>query len=265
MKVLKDNKYEIRFHSIGGQGAYTTGQMIASLGSQVKGIKSAVFADYGSEKKGSPVNVYVKFFEQEEAITNFSAVRNPNLVVVLHEQLLLTIDVEKGITDDGVLVVNTSLTPAELKKQYNLNVKNIATLDATAIGVEYKTKINTIVYGAALKITDFLDSKAAASEIESKLSYKYPQLVEPNIKSFQAGYDQTVVEVLAGTRDDSKEVSKVEYLGYENQIAGGIILGGNSMFNNKSISREGLVPVFDKAKCINCVKCESTCPDDCFS
>ena len=36
----KESFYELRFHSIGGQGAYTTGQMVASTASTIEGLKS---------------------------------------------------------------------------------------------------------------------------------------------------------------------------------------------------------------------------------
>ena len=32
----------------------------------------------------------------------------------------------------------------------------------------------------------------------------------------------------------------------------------------RSISREGYIPSFNKELCINCTKCDFTCPDDCF-
>ena len=47
-------------------------------------------------------------------------------------------------------------------------------------------------------------------------------------------------------------------------IDGGVILGANAFNVDRSISREGYLPSFDKETCINCTKCDTTCPDDCF-
>ncbi len=255
--------YELRFHSIGGQGAYTTGQMLASTASDIESLKTAIFASYGSEKKGAPVNVFVRLIESENHITNYSAVKTPNVVVVFHEQLLKTQDVLAGIKENGVLIVNTPLNAQELADTYGLNADKIITVDAIKIGVETGAKINTIMYGAILKELDFLDYELAKNQIQAKLAYKYPQLVESNIKAFERGYEEASIyeNITTNTR---QSFTKQEVLGYDNQIQGGLILGANAHMVDRSISREGFLPTFEQELCINCTKCDSTCPDDCF-
>ncbi len=259
----KNSFYELRFHSIGGQGAYTTGQMLARTAANIEEIKTGIFASYGSEKKGAPVNVFVRMLESEDKITNYSAVTTPDVVVVFHEQLLKTQNVLSGIKDNGVLIVNTPLDIQTLADTYGLNAHKIITVDATKIGVETGAKINTIMYGAILKELTFLDYELAKSQIRAMLEYKYPQLVESNITAFEAGHNQTqsATNITTGTTPTFKPVDQ---LGYDNQIPGGLILGANAQFVDRSISREGYLPTFDQEKCINCTKCDSTCPDDCF-
>lgn len=262
LPVDKNEYFELRFHSIGGQGAYTTGQMVASLGSNTDGIKASVFASYGSEKKGAPVDVYVRFLESEENIKNFSAVKNPNVVCVFHEHLLNTIDVLKGVNENGILIVNTDLDAQELVDKYKLNINNIMTVDATKISVETKAMSNTVMFGSVLKAMTFFDKSKGSKQIEDKLSYKYPHLVERNIEAFERGFEESI----------SYEVSPVEAektvhsnaLGYNNQYTGGIIKGMNTNKVNRAISREGYLPAFNQEVCINCTKCDNTCPDDCF-
>ncbi len=259
----KESFYELRFHSIGGQGAYTTGQMLASTASKIEEIKTGIFASYGSEKKGAPVNVFVRLLESEKKITNYSAVTTPNVVVVFHEQLLKTQNVLNGMKEDGVLIVNTPLDIQTLADTYGLNAQKIITVDATQIGVETGAKINTIMYGAILKELSFLDYEVAKAQIREKLEYKYPQLVDSNIKAFELGFEQTktATNVTSATTPTFKAMDR---LGYDNQIPGGLILGANAQNVDRSISREGYLPTFDQEKCINCTKCDSTCPDDCF-
>ncbi len=263
LPVEKNELFEIRFHSIGGQGAYTIGQMIATLAAKKSEINASVFASYGSEKKGAPVSVFIRMLESEEKITNFSAVKNPNIVVVFHEKLLETINVLEGIEENGTLIVNTDLSADELVKNYNLNINNVVTVDATKYALEAHAKLNTVMYGAIMKSLDFLDKDGGLHEITDKLSYKYPQLVEPNKNAYLMGYEKAIISKVQSKGLEFESKSNLS-LGYENQYEGGIIRGVNTYKVNRSISREGVVPAFNKEECINCTKCDMTCPDDCF-
>lgn len=258
----KESFFELRFHSIGGQGAYTTGQMVASTAAEISELKTAIFASYGSEKKGAPVNVFVRFLESEKKITNYSAVKTPNVVVVFHEQLLKTQNVLTGMKENGILIVNTTLDAQTLADTYGLNTDKIVTVDATKIGVETGAKINTIMYGAILKELPFLDFDLGRSQIRAKLEYKYPQLVESNITAFERGYNEATGANVS--TDNVATFKTASTLGYNNQIPGGLILGANAQTVDRSISREGFLPTYDQSTCINCTKCDTTCPDDCF-
>ncbi len=264
-KILPVNDhefFEIRFHSIGGQGAYTTGQMLATTMAGIENINAAVFASYGSEKKGAPVNVFIRVAENQK-ITNYSAVNTPNMVVVFHERLLTDPQVMVGLKDDAIFVVNTDLTPQEVVDMYGLNINNIITISGTEIAVKQSAKINTVMYGACVKALSFINPDLARDQIAAKLSYKYPHLVEANINAFNSGYDNaqaSAVMASSKAQDQTKQIS----LGYETQIEGGVILGANAQKVDRSISREGYLPKFDQETCINCTKCDMTCPDDCF-
>lgn len=262
LPIKKNEFFELRFHSIGGQGAYTTGQMIASLGSELPELRASVFASYGSEKKGAPVSVFIRFLESSNKITNFSAVQTPNLVCVFHEQLLETIDVLEGLKDNGTLIINSDLSGQELANRYNLNANNIIVIDATKISVETGAKINTIMFGAIMKQLSFLDQEKGNGEIESKLGYKYPELVASNIEAYNKGYERSVAYKVNPIIKST--TNKTAVLGYETQLQGGIILGANAQKINRAISREGYLPAFNQEACINCTKCDTTCPDDCF-
>lgn len=264
-KILPVNEhefFEIRFHSIGGQGAYTTGQMLATTMAGIDSINAAVFASYGSEKKGAPVNVFIRVAENQK-ITNYSAVNTPNMVVVFHERLLTDPNVMSGLKDNATVVVNTDLSAQEVVDMYGLNVENIVTVSGTHIAVEQSAKINTVMYGACVKALSFIDPEIAREEIAAKLSYKYPHLVEANVNAFNSGYDNAIFASVTPGKADLK-IKKEISLGYETQIEGGIILGANAQKVDRSISREGYLPKFDQETCINCTKCDMTCPDDCF-
>jgi pyruvate ferredoxin oxidoreductase gamma subunit len=48
------------------------------------------------------------------------------------------------------------------------------------------------------------------------------------------------------------------------EIGGVMTTQGNSILKDLSGSRQGFLPQFDQAKCINCAACDNVCPDYCF-
>lgn len=254
--------FEIRLESIGGQGAYSAGQMLAEIGVEGSGLQGVVFADYGSEKKGAPVKTFIRF-AKDKTIRNYGAVEKPQVVVVFHEHLANTQPILNGLDPNGVLIVNTKKTPDEIRTLFNTNVKTIVTVDGIGIAMKYKTKANTAVLGAVFKTLKFLNPAYAEASIEKMFGYKYPHLVLPNVDTFKDGYDTAMTETF---EIDDKENFKtpVTPFGYETQIMGGVIEGANSFQKNLSASREGYLPEFIEDKCINCTYCDNACPDYCF-
>ncbi len=264
LPVKKGEFFEVRFHSIGGQGAYTIGKMIATIASYKDEIKSSVFATYGSEKKGAPVSVFIRMLESDNKIENYSAVKEPSVVVVFHEQLLKTIDVLDGLKEDGLIIINTDLSPQEVVDKYKLAVGNVMTIDATKYALEAKAKVNTVVFGSIMSSLESFYEDEGLQEIEAQLAYKYPTLVKANQDAYSLGFNNSTLQEGLYNKDYEKEFKTNLSLGYTNQYIGGTIKGANAYKVDRSISREGYVPLFDQGKCINCTKCDLTCPDDCF-
>lgn len=255
--------FEIRLESIGGQGAYSAGQMLAEIGVMGSDLHALCFADYGSEKKGAPVKTFIRFAPKEMTIRDYSPVQSPQVVVVFHEHLATTLPILNGLDPEGVLIVNTKKTPQEIRNLLNVNVKTIVTLDAIGIAVEQKTKANTAVLGAVFKALSFLKPELAESSIEKMFGYKYPHLVLPNVDTFKRGMEEAIVETFDFDNTQSFEEVQTPY-GYETQLIGGVIEGANAFKKNLSASREGYLPQFLEDKCIHCANCDNVCPDYCF-
>ncbi len=256
--------FEIRLESIGGLGAHLAGKMLAETGVLGLGYNGAHFSSYGSEKKGSPVKSFVRFGEGE--IRASSPIEQPNVVGVFHEALFKTIDVANGLNKDGIIVVNTTKTPDEIKEKYNLKNGIIAVVDALNIAVEEKTRVNTAMLGAIFRIAEFLNPEAIKNVIRSTFEEKYPKLVESNIKTFERGFNEVEVKAYDVEEGTITEFVRAKSkLGYETQPIGGVIVNpGNSILKDLSSSRQGFLPGFDQDKCINCAQCDVACPDLCF-
>ena len=266
-KKNKNGFYEIRLESIGGLGANLAGKMLAESGVLGSGFNGSNFASYGSEKKGSPVKSFIRFADADTEIRDHSPIEEPNVIGIFHEALYKMVDVVSGLQPDGIVLVNSIRNFDEIKEDLNLSYGTLAIVDALGIAVEEKTKVNTAMLGALFRICDFLDADSMKSVIRRTFERKYPHLVEPNIRTFERGYNEVQFKEYQIPEDAAaKSFTKPSpILGYETQVIGGTILAqGNSLLKDMSGSRQGFLPSWDLEKCIHCAACDTACPDFCF-
>lgn len=259
--------FEIRLESIGGLGANLAGKMLAEAGVLGLGLNGSNFSSYGSEKKGSPVKSFVRFCDPEIEIRAHSPIEQPHVIGVFHEALYKTVDVVSGLLPDGIVLVNSLRDFDEIKTDLNLEYGTLAIVDALGIAVEEKTKVNTAMLGALFRICDFLDPESMRNVIRKTFEKKYPHLVEPNIRTFDRGFNEVRFKTYETPEHaDGKAFARIlPQLGYETQPIGGVIpTQANSIVKDLSGSRQGFLPEFNQEKCINCAACDTVCPDFCF-
>lgn len=191
-----DNIIEIRWHGRGGQGAKTAallfGDAAMSLGKYVQ-----AFPEYGPERMGAPVASYNRI--SSKPITLHCAITNPSMVLVLDSTLMATVDVTAGLSEDGVLIVNTSLTPQEIRRQLNLKGRKIYTVDASKISKETigREIPNTPLLGALVKVSGILKFEDMLKDLQKKLKKKFaskPEIVEGNLEAVRRAYQEVVGE-----------------------------------------------------------------------
>lgn len=259
--------YEIRMESIGGLGANLAGKILAEAGILEQGLNGSAFSSYGSEKKGTPVKAFIRFCDPEAEVRINSPIEEPHLLAVFHENLIKLPSALDGVSGGTALVINSKKSPEDTYGLLERDVKIIATVDALGIAIEEKVKLNTVMLGAVVRVSGFLSKEALIETIKKTFSKKYPKLVDPNIRAFGRGYDE--VKIKEYDIDESSAaiplLRTAPKLGYLNAPQGGLIVNpGNSRLKDLSASREGFIPVLDKAKCANCGECDMTCPDFCF-
>lgn len=259
--------FEIRLESIGGLGANLAGKMLAEAGVLGLGLNGSNFSSYGSEKKGSPVKSFIRFCDPDVEIRDHSPIEQPHVIGVFHEALYKTIDVVSGLSAGGSVLVNTTRNPDDVKSDLKLKYGTLAIVDALGIAVEEKTKVNTAMLGALFRICDFLDPDSMRKVIRKTFEKKYPHLVEPNIRTFDRGYNEVRFKTYETPEDAvGKAFSRPQpKLGYETQGLGGVLTAqANSILKDLSGSRQGFLPEWDEEKCIHCAACDNVCPDFCF-
>ncbi|MBC7287707.1 MAG: 2-oxoacid:acceptor oxidoreductase family protein, partial [Armatimonadetes bacterium] len=124
---------EVRWHGRGGQGAKTAGYILAVAAAH-QGKQVQAFPEYGAERRGAPMRSYVRI--SDKPIRLRSAVKSPEVVIVLDETLLESEDVAAGLVDGGWLLVNSGASPEEIKAKLQREGVKVATVDATKISLE---------------------------------------------------------------------------------------------------------------------------------
>ncbi len=184
---------EIRWHGRGGQGAKTAALLFAdSALSSGKYIQA--FPEYGPERMGAPVTSFNRL--SSKPILLHSGVINPDIVTVLDPTLMETVDVTEGMSQGGVLIINTNKSSDEVRKEFNIasSIK-IYTVNASLISQETigRDIPNTPMLGALVKVTGILDFKEMLEDMRRKLEKKFkskPEVIEGNIKAIERSYNE---------------------------------------------------------------------------
>jgi pyruvate ferredoxin oxidoreductase gamma subunit len=185
---------EIRWHGRGGQGAKTAALLFAESALDT-GMFIQAFPEYGPERMGAPVAAFNRL--SDKPIRSHAAVKRPRVVVVLDPSLIEPANVTSGLLEDGILLVNTTEDPVELKKRLGLpNTVTVYAVDASKIALEEvgKDVPNTPLLGALVKVTRVLEFEAVMKAIEGKLADKFrggkERFIEPNLKSIRRAYEE---------------------------------------------------------------------------
>ena len=104
---------EIRWHGRAGQGAKTAALVLAEAAISA-GKYAQAFPEYGPERMGAPMVAYNRI--SDEPILIHSHVEQPSVVVVLDPTLIYAVNVKAGVPDDGIYLINTPLSPAEMRE-----------------------------------------------------------------------------------------------------------------------------------------------------
>ena len=181
---MKDN-LEIRWHGRGGQGAKTAALLLAdvafSTGMYVQG-----FPEYGPERMGAPITAYNRLSQSK--IRVHSNIYEPDYVVVVDETLLESVDVTKGLSPEGAVIINTSKDKSEIIKHLKGYTGRVFTIDARKVSIEALGKYfpNTPMLASIVKVSGVMENEAFLSEMRHSFEHKFaskPEVIEGNLKA----------------------------------------------------------------------------------
>ncbi|MFH1514607.1 MAG: 2-oxoacid:acceptor oxidoreductase family protein [bacterium] len=268
LPVKNENGYfEIRMEAIGGMGANLAGKMLAEAAVIHMGLNGATFSSYGSEKTGTPLKAFIRLGPGDEEIAIGGPVLEPHILAVFHTILRDVLPVTSGLVKDGTIIVNSKMTPQEVKDYFDLPGGHVYVLDCEKIVLEEKVKINTVMMGAIAKASNFIEPEAAKKAISNALQKFGDKTVNANIRGFDRAMKEMQYEHFPWPDDmDGIPVENApQKIGYMNAPMGGAILNtGNSVSRDVSGSRSGMIPVHNLDNCTHCSFCEIACPDFCF-
>ncbi len=182
---------EIRWHGRGGQGAKTAALLLADVafktGQYVQG-----FPEYGPERMGAPITAYNRI--SKEPIRVHSNIYTPDLVVVVDETLLHSVDVTAGLKKEGAVIINTPQSREEVTTLLRGYQGKVYTVDARKISMETlgKNFPNSPMLAAAVAVSGVMTREEFIGEMQASYEHKFakkPEVIEGNMKALSMTFD----------------------------------------------------------------------------
>ncbi len=183
--------FEIRWHGRGGQGAKTAALLLADVAFQT-GRYVQGFPEYGPERMGAPITAYNRISDKK--IRVHSNIYTPDLVVVVDETLLHSVDVTAGLKQEGAIIVNTPKSREEILPLLGGYKGGVYTVDARKISVEAlgKNFPNSPMLAAAVAVGHIMEREAFIAEMRASYQHKFakkPEVIEGNMKALAMTFD----------------------------------------------------------------------------
>ena len=218
--LMPDNSITVRFHSVGGWGAITTGKNLAMTLFDLLGYHIKANPKYGSEKKGQPTTYYLSAAPEPIRINceyfYVDVVLSPDPNVFLHTNALA------GLKEGGVFIMQSEHASPEAVwasipvpfqkiiidkkiKFYYIDGFKIAREEATDAELQLRMQgiafqgaffsVSPVMEQAGLDDAKLLD--AIREQLQEKFGSKGQRVVEDNMRVVKRGFDE-IREIVAG-------------------------------------------------------------------
>jgi len=166
---------EFRWHGRGGQGVVTSNQMLGKAALQ-EGNYIQAFPEFGPERTGAPVRAFLRI--SKNPIQIYAQVYAPDVVVCIDPTLLEVVNPTEGLKEDGTLVLNTTLSPEEVRSKYGFKGGKVVTVDASTIALEILGRpfYNMPTMAAAVKASGVVKIETVIQEVVERYPGKIGDL-----------------------------------------------------------------------------------------
>jgi pyruvate ferredoxin oxidoreductase gamma subunit len=172
---------EIRFHGRGGQGAVTSGELLASA-AFFCGKNAQSFPAFGPERSGAPVKAFCRI--DDAPVRLHEEIREPDYLLILDETLA-DAAFASGTKNGAITIIATKKPSSDFKAPAGVKV---LTVDAYAIAREILGApfVNTIILGAFAKASGLVTLES----IERALKHRFnEQVAAKNYAAVRKCYD----------------------------------------------------------------------------
>lgn len=211
--LMPKDSITVRFHSVGGWGAMTTGKNLAMTLFDLLGYQIKANPKYGSEKKGQPTTYYLSAAPEPIRMNSeyfyVDVVLSPDPNVFKHTNALA------GLKKGGVFIIQSeqdspekvwATIPLQYQKIIVENDIRVFYIDAFKIARDEATdpelqfRMQGIAFqGAFFKASPIMETsglseeklfKAIKDQLQSKFGAKGARVVEDNLRVVKRGYDE---------------------------------------------------------------------------
>jgi pyruvate ferredoxin oxidoreductase gamma subunit len=251
--MIPGRTFGIRLESIGGLGAHTAAQALASAALARMGLCAAQVSSRGPERKGTAMRSWVELAPPDRPIHGGAMTPFADAIVVFHPALLREPRTFAGLRKEGIFIFNAP--PKSIPEELSAlpSTARAIRIDAAGIAAKEKCGIEAVLLGALCGALPFVDAEAVLETACGDATAK---------SGFRRGMkeSQTLADVGEAFGDLPATVGALA-----TQSPGGILSQpGNTVWNDVSAARSGFLPAFNRERCIHCGLCDMVCPDFCL-
>lgn len=182
---------EIRFHGRGGQGAVTGAEMLANA-FVLEGKYASSIPSFGVERRGAPVTAFLRC--DAKPIRDTHQVYDPQCVVILDPSLAVSESSVRGLTGDGLFIVNTSRDVSGFCVHFS-QIKVVGMVDATGIALREigRPISNTCMLGAIARTTGWVGLDSVCSSLAV---YFHGEMLKRNEAAARKGFHEISLSFL---------------------------------------------------------------------
>jgi len=146
------------------------------------------FPSFGPERRGAPVAAFNRVDDKQIKVR--SGIYRPDVVIVLDEGLVGLVNVAEGLKPEGILIISTSKTRAEVRNALSykgrLGIVHGMAIARQELGVAI---VNTTILGALIKATKVVKLESMRVPIE----HRFGRLAQKNLTAMQRAYDEVEI------------------------------------------------------------------------
>ena len=278
---IKTSK-EILIYGYGSDGMVSASKSIIKLVGDNSNKFVQGYFQYDSKKSGGVTISHLRISDNKIRSTYY--VDNPDIVVVSKDSYFNEFEILNKISNNSIMIVNTSKSEEELIKSFSNKFKNLLIKNNTKIyflnaydianKVGLGNKISMIMECAIIYLTNLIDYKFAKEElikyIKDKFSKKGEDIVSANISALEMT-ESSIKELklpneINNIQNRHMNLYEAMFKREGNSLPtsaflsmpDGIFKPGTTKLEEKNISE--IVPHYISENCIECNQCAFVCP-----